>query len=395
MKRNIIFGILLCLFCGSSAVGQNTQTIALPAGWSMFSTFLQPNQPNIGQIVSAISSQVNIIKNGTGQVFWPQFSVNQIGEIEPGEGFQIKLSTAQNLQITGNALVPENHPLIAPAGWSLLGYIRVHASLADSVLADLANHLIILKDYQGSVYWPAMNIKQISFLQPGRAYQFKMSTQDTLVYAPNSFACGTDLPMDYDLNFYPTITINAQCWMRDNLKTTRYKNGVSIVAGSSVTTWTNNYTGAYVWNNNSIANKPIYGGLYNWYAVSNSNGLCPEGWHVPTDGEWSTLSDFLGGQSLAGGALKETGTSHWQTPNTDATNSSGFTALPGGNRSGLGAFTLPGSFGYYWSATESSSVNAWYRVLYHNSGWINRSSNGKAVGYSIRCVKDLAPTGFQ
>jgi uncharacterized protein (TIGR02145 family) len=134
---------------------------------------------------------------------------------------------------------------------------------------------------------------------------------------------------------------------------------------------------------------PIYGKLYNWYAVNDPRGLAPTGWHVPSDAEWTTLATYLGGIWEAGGKMKEIGTAHWMSPNTGATNESGFSALPGGWRSyDDGAFYAIGSNAYLWSSTESNATDGQYRVLFFNGAYIYWYSNNKANGFSVRLIKD-------
>jgi uncharacterized protein (TIGR02145 family) len=136
----------------------------------------------------------------------------------------------------------------------------------------------------------------------------------------------------------------------------------------------------------------LYGKLYNWYAVTDSRGLCPTGWHVPSDGEWTTLTTFLGGESVAGGAMKSTATQPtpggWYAPNTGATNSSGFTGLPGGYRDSGGGFYNLGYNGYWWSSSVAGSGSAWYRILSFNVANADRYFNFHRVGFSVRCVRD-------
>jgi len=128
--------------------------------------------------------------------------------------------------------------------------------------------------------------------------------------------------------------------------------------------------------------------LYNWYAVADSRNIAPTGWHVPTDAEWTILTDFLGGMEVAGGKLKETGTAHWLTLNTGATNSSGFTALPGGYLYFSGAFENIGHIGYWWSSTAFGATGAWYRLLPNSFAAAFRDVGIQNTGYSIRCVAD-------
>jgi uncharacterized protein (TIGR02145 family) len=192
---------------------------------------------------------------------------------------------------------------------------------------------------------------------------------------------------DIDGTVYTSIVINGQEWMQQNLAVTKYRNGDPIPTGLSNTTWQNTTSGAYAIYDNVAANNTTYGKLYNWYAVNDSRGLCPTGWHVPSDAEWTTLATSLGGSSVAGGKMKST--TGWTSPNTGATNESGFTALPGGYRDLNGTYNDIGTSGYCWSSTENNSSNAWNRVLsYYSSGVTRYISVNKRNGFSVRCVRD-------
>jgi uncharacterized protein (TIGR02145 family) len=200
---------------------------------------------------------------------------------------------------------------------------------------------------------------------------------------------------DIDGNVYKTITIGSkgmkttQTWMAENLKVTHYRNGVQIPNVTDGSSWNNLNTGAFCWyNNDAAANANIYGALYNWYAVNDSRNIAPTGWHVASNAEWSTLVNFLGGQSIAGGKLKETGTTHWQNPNTGADNSSGFTALPGGYRYFNGTFYTIGYTGYWWNSTEYIPSDAWYWEMFSVNIGLNNLSFNKGVGLSVRCIMD-------
>ncbi len=189
---------------------------------------------------------------------------------------------------------------------------------------------------------------------------------------------------DIDNNVYNTVTIGTQVWMAENLKTTKFNDGTSIPLVIMFTEWNNLTTPAYCWHNNDELNyKDKYGALYNWYTV-NTCKICPSGWHVPTDADWTTLTTYLGGANVAGGKMK--GTDFWQSPNTGATNESGFAARPGACR--LDDFSLLGSSGYWWSSSEFDKNNAWFRLLSYNSGGVLSSINGKTAGFSVRCIKD-------
>jgi len=202
-------------------------------------------------------------------------------------------------------------------------------------------------------------------------------------------------------NTYPTVTIGKQVWMAENLRTTKYRDGSNIPVVTSNTTWANN------WNNGSPLSQPMMcwynndqatytankiGALYNWYtinpATNGNKNVCPTGWHVPTDAEWTTLTTSLGGESVAGGKMKSTGTQNWLSPNTGATNSSGWSGLPGGGRGGDGPFLEVGANGLWWSSTEGDTNVAWFRSLGYNVGGVGRYGDIKTIGFSVRCLRD-------
>jgi uncharacterized protein (TIGR02145 family) len=194
---------------------------------------------------------------------------------------------------------------------------------------------------------------------------------------------------DQDGNVYKTVTIGTQTWMAENLRTTKYNDGTAIPNVTDNDEWGGLSTGAYCNYNNTINTDTIatYGRLYNWHAV-NTGKLAPKGWHVPSDAEWTQLTTYLGGVSVAGGKLKETGTTHWNSPNGGATNETGFTALPGGFRITYGSFFNIGDLGLWWSATESYASIAWGHVVGSNDGGVRRHNYDKELGYSVRCVRD-------
>ena len=229
----------------------------------------------------------------------------------------------------------------------------------------------------------------ISGLTSGTTYYLR-------AYATNSIATSYGIEFsftpgtvtDIDGNVYHYIAIGTQTWMVENLKTIHYRNGDPIPNVTGNTEWFALVTGAYCWYNNDAATyKAAYGALYNWFAVAESRNIAPTGWHVATDAEWTTLITFLGGQSMAGGKLKETGTAHWLTPNTGATNSTGFTALPGGYRDS-GSFVDIGSTGNWWSSTGYDAIWAESLILYFNYDVANHGHGLKPYGRSVRCVRD-------
>jgi len=192
---------------------------------------------------------------------------------------------------------------------------------------------------------------------------------------------------DQSGNFYNTVAIGTQVWFKENLRTKKYRNGNNIIVKTNTDTST--LAGQmYYYNNDSLTNYPVYGALYNWRATQVSDSLCPVGWHVPTDAEWTTLTNYLGGDYLAGGKMKSTGTTYWNSPNTDATNESGFSALPGGNRNSDGSFYGISIYAIFWSATETDLNLAWYRNLNGSDGNVYRYGTSKLIGASVRCLKN-------
>ncbi len=192
---------------------------------------------------------------------------------------------------------------------------------------------------------------------------------------------------DIDDNVYHVIRIGSQLWLKENLKTTRFSNGSSIPLVTNNSTWAGLSSSGYCWYDNDNTNKADYGALYNWFTVDAGN-LCPTGWRVSTDNDWFVLETFLGGSSPAGGKLKETGTSHWNSPNTGATNETDFTALPGGYRSFDGQFMEMGTSGYWWSSTEYNTANSWNRKIQNSSDKTFRNYFDKNYGMSVRCIKN-------
>jgi len=226
-------------------------------------------------------------------------------------------------------------------------------------------------------------------------------TTDSL---PGLRCLGTPTVIDIDGNLYYTVQIGTQCWTQSNLKVSKYRNGDNIPTGLSNSVWENTTSGAYAIYNNDPVNDGLYGKLYNHYAVTDSRGLCPTGWHVPSDGEWNTLVKYLDPNadtvcvncwqsSTAGGALKSTAMQPtpggWNSPNSGATNSSGFTAPPGGQRDYDGVFFGNMTYyGFWWSSSVSSASNAWNRYLNYDVSNFIRHFNFRTYGFSVRCLKD-------
>lgn len=196
---------------------------------------------------------------------------------------------------------------------------------------------------------------------------------------------------DIEGNLYDIVQIGDQFWMAENLRTTMYNDGKAIPLVENYDEWANLTLPAYTWYNNDASNADNFGALYNWYVLE-SEKLCPEGWHVPSDEEWIALESLFGGADLAGRAMKEEGTAFWKTPNLEANNKSGFTARPGGYRSYNGTFNLMRTSGYWWSTSEKSWYGSppkvLYRYLLYDGVGLPRHIAEKTNGFSVRCVKN-------
>jgi len=195
--------------------------------------------------------------------------------------------------------------------------------------------------------------------------------------------------VDIDGNDYDFVKIGNQYWMADNLRVSRYKNGDPITIIESISDWSNLLTGARCWYyNDSITYEYPYGNLYNWYAAKDPRGICPAGWHVPTDTEWTILTNHLGGEPVAGAKLKSNGQEYWNAPNTSATDERDFSALPAGYRDNTSSFLGVRNDALFWSSSYYDSNDAWSRSPYISSAQMYRYFRSKKFGFSIRCLRD-------
>lgn len=185
-----------------------------------------------------------------------------------------------------------------------------------------------------------------------------------------------------------SVTIGTQEWSAKNLNVTHYQNGDPIPLVTDSATWDTLTSGAYCEYKNSSDNGTVYGKLYNWYAVHDSRGLAPDGWRVASDADWTVLTTYLGGENVAGAKLREEGTSHWLTPNSESTNETGFTALPGGQRGDGGGFGNIKENGFWWTSNEESSDWAWMRYTFYTTTDMYRDYYRKQSGFSVRCIKE-------
>lgn len=272
------------------------------------------------------------------------------------------------------------------------------------------------------VYYLGDLLKFTAFADEGERVISSSPTSDrTYQFNFTGISCpGTPTVSDIDGNVYNTVLIGEQCWMKENLRTTHYRNGTAIeYPGDDNLLWQSNNSGAYAWYNNDVNWKDSYGALYNWYAVNNQNGFCPAGFRVPTDSEWTQLVDYLGTNGFpnntqtngAGNALKSC--RQVNSPHTGECNTSehprwsqsqvyngfdayGFSAFPAGGRYFNGDFSAMGSHTAWWSITEDYTQDVWTRHLYTYAGYLDRGPLVKRCGVSIRCIRDeMAPAYYQ
>lgn len=219
-----------------------------------------------------------------------------------------------------------------------------------------------------------------------------------IVTAGSNFIVPANLLINNWANL-PGVNICGQTWSLKNLDVDHYQNGDSIPQVTDASTWANLTTGAWCYYNNAPTNNPTYGKLYNWYAVNDPRGLAPAGWHIPNENEWNLLIKCIDNNSdtscsscmalsLAGGRMKTYGTSLWLSPNTGGINSSGFTAVPAGYRTGIGGFESQRELTGWWSINEYTSYYSYWHAVFYNSADALKNNQVKSCGYSVRVVRD-------
>jgi uncharacterized protein (TIGR02145 family) len=367
------------------------QQIELSEGFSFISSHIITENPDMLAVMASILNEnLDFIRNSQGQTLrkiGPNW-INGIGDWIIEEGYLIKVLSDDSFTMEGDVVDPVT-PISLELGYQFISYfpdIPIDALIAfESILSD---NLAFIRNSNGDMlltigpYW----VNGIGDCNPGEGYLVRMFDAAELIYpAASSFTCGDPFTDPRDGQTYNTVQIGTQCWMAENLNI-----GEMINGGSNMTN--NGVIEKYCYNNDP-ANCETYGGLYQWdemmeYTTTQGvQGICPSGWYLPTDGEWTTVTDFLGGENVAGGKMKETGTTHWYPPNAAATNESGFTALPGGYYYG-GSFYGLGSFGNWWSSTEYSSTYAWRRNMSYVYGTVYRVGTSKTTGFSACCLRN-------
>lgn len=230
----------------------------------------------------------------------------------------------------------------------------------------------------------------IANLSPNTTYHFRIRAENALgvVYSDDHTFRTREVVTDIDGYVYEVVSIGNQKWMAENLKTSRYRDGSIITLMSADSLWSSCRTGAFSSYDNKNSNVVNLGGLYNWYAVNDSRGLCPTGWHVPSNDDFTIMTNYLGGLKSAGGKMKEYGSDYWLDPNTGADNSSLFSAIGTGFRDRKGIFSSIRKVTYFWTSTEYTASHGIARSLQHDTKSVSFSGNFKESGFAVRCIKD-------
>jgi uncharacterized protein (TIGR02145 family) len=251
------------------------------------------------------------------------------------------------------------------------------------------NVALVFKDQQGGSIVPKSISGDIKNVKPGEGKRIIWDVLADGINLSGKYKAEVSIQTEVSIQrTVPSVKIGSQVWATENLNVDRFRNGDPIPQAKTAEEWQNagnNQKPAWCYYNNDPQNGEIYGKLYNWYAVNDKRGLAPIGYHIPTDAEWTKLSDYLGGEALAGKKMKST--SGW-AENGNGTNSSGFNGLPGGGRVANGVFNYQGGFGYWWSASEAYAGSAFYRSLYFDGDGLGRNSNDNEKGFSVRCLRD-------
>ncbi|MCF8373226.1 MAG: fibrobacter succinogenes major paralogous domain-containing protein [Bacteroidales bacterium] len=408
----------------------DSQIIVLPAQWSIISTYIQPLDSNIAQVMNPIVQNIVIVKAWQGLTYWPQYGLNMIGDIDIMHGYQIKMVEADTLAVYGTIANPTNHPVILSTGWDIIPYLRTSSAPIATMMSDIETNIKIVKNGMGQVYWPQWSLNSIVLMNPGEGYQINMNASDILIYPSNgisfnsAFSCGDQI-IDYDGNMYNTVLIGNQCWMKENLRSVHYSNGAPIQFIDDDEVWNDLYTNDKAfcyWNDNPVY-APAWGVLYTWGAVMNGEvssnevpsgvqGVCPVGWHVPSDEEWKILEGTV--DSLYGYPNQEWDTTYWRgsdagfklkatsgwfingNSNPNGNDQYGFSAQAGSYREPGGSFNYWAEDAMFWTSTSIYTIWPIRRYLRNDYNGIARDAQYPNGGLSVRCIRhsDALPTAL-
>ena len=366
------------------------QAYNLESGYQFISSQIILENPDMMEVVSEIlTDDLQYVRNSEGMMLrkiGPNW-VNGIGDWIETEGYLVKYNGTGQFSISGE-IIPPTTPIILSTGYQLVSYLPIYEMDAmDAFASIIGENLIYIRNSEGEILqkigpnW----INGIGNSVPGQAYLIKMNSDDVLIY-PATFPCGQPFTDSRNGQVYNTVQIGGQCWMAENLN-------IGTMINSSIDPTNNGEIEKYCYDDDP-SNCVEYGGLYKWdemmeySTMEASQGICPMGWYIPKDEDLATLSEFLGGDFVAGGKMKESGTVHWNPPNTGATNSSGFTSLPGGHIISSGYFYYLSESCRFWSSSETSSTYALYGNLVYDHTNFYQASYNKTHGYSVRCIRE-------
>lgn len=395
MFKKILFGatILLSSICDAQSIGIGTTTPASSAQLEVSSNskgFLPPRLNNLQRNAIGLPVAGLIIWNsdcGEIQVYNGTSWTNMIGGV-----------ACLNFLPTVTTNSPTNVSYTTAVSGGTVSSDGGFSITARGVVWDtLHNPTILLPTKTSDGVGIGNFTSNLTNLLSNKTYYLRAyATNSSGTIYGNEFSFITLQPIAI---VFDTVKICNQVWSVQNLNVTTYSNGDPIPQVTNSSSWQSLNSGAWCWYNNDSVTYGVYGKLYNWYAVTDPRGLAPAGWHVPSDHEWNVLTKCLdntadttcscASSTIAGGMMKEVGYSHWQFPNTAATNSSGYTALPGGLRSNSGTFFYGGTSSVWWTTTASTASYAWNRSIYYADGALTRGyDNYFGSGFSVRVVKD-------
>jgi uncharacterized protein (TIGR02145 family) len=385
-------------------IGTTSQdVILLNAGWNLISLDVVPTVNTPASVFAAIIANNNLesvtgYQNQAGVFFDPlQLPfLNTLTAISAGQGYWVKVTNACTLTVTGTP-VPANFSVNLQTGWNLIGYWPSQMTTPETAFASLisAGILEVVTSYfQGGQFFdpaglPFMNT--LTQMNNSRGYWVNLNGNfQNFAFSSTQWSCGSPFIDTRDNQSYNTVQIGTQCWMKQNLN-------IGIMIPNSLGSTNNNLVEKYCYNNDPV-NCSIYGGLYQWDEMMNYSlsgigiqGICPSGWHIPSDNDWSILVSHLGGDAIAGGKMKKAGTDYWEAPNTGATDESGFSGYPAGYKNWQPNFADLHFYAYFWSSQEFAPYDVWSRRLeYNNSGVGNYWGNWysyKDEGFSVRCLR--------
>ncbi len=376
------------------------QQIELPTGYSFVSTRIIPENADFAAICDGILSNLDFARNSNGGMLrkiGPMW-INGIGDWITTEGYLFKMNNTDELIITGDVIDPQT-PVSLVEGYQFISYLPENPIDALDVFADVQSNLDFVRNSGGDMLRKIgpMWINGIGDMNPGEGYLVKMIDSDVLIYPSTLSSCGEQFIDIRDGKTYNTVLIGEQCWMAENLNIGEMINGTEEMTDNGVIE-------RYCYDNNT-SNCDEYGGLYQWdemmqYTITPGvQGLCPEGWYIPTDDEWKILEGTVDSQYPVGDpiwnnfgsrgydvGLNLKSTSGWY-PNSNGTDLFGFTALPAGYRYHLGSFNNIEASANFWSSSDNNTT-AWSRLLYYNSNEVTRGNPMKLGGKSVRCLKE-------